>query len=57
MGKVGFEMQCYYCSANAFSVVYFCCTLLWLSKKKEKEKEESDDGHNGFLNLQQQTTR
>ena len=56
MGKVGFEMQCYYCSANAFSVVYFCCTLLWLSKKK-KEKEESDDGHNGFLNLQQQTTR
>ena len=55
MGKVGFEMQCYYCSANAFSVVYFCCTLLWLNKKKEKE--ESDDGHNGFLNLQQQTTR
>ena len=39
MGKVGFEMQCYYCSANAFSVVYFCCTLLWLSKKKKKKKK------------------
>ena len=30
-----------------------CCGLA----KKKEEKEESDDGHNGFLNLQQQTTR
>ena len=43
MGKVGFEMQCYYyCSAaNAFSVVYFCCTLLWLSKKINREKKKA----------------